>query len=134
MMNSIKNQMFLILLLFLSSTAFTATAFAADKPIWTIDRKKLNLPERGKPVNYKKWAALGIYEKPDPEFKLHFTLDNKILVSFLHYRPQTELETKDTPKKFDLSFVALLLSRENGELIRHVEWPLGESTQKQRIG
>jgi hypothetical protein len=30
--------------------------------------------------------------------------------------------------------VALLLSRENGELIRHVEWPLGESTQKQRIG
>jgi hypothetical protein len=81
-----------------------------------------------------KWATLGVYERPDPNFKVHFTLDNKILVSFLHYRPQTELKPNDKSKKFDTFFVALLLSRENGEITRRVEWPLGESTQRQRTG
>lgn len=122
-MRPIKNQMFLILLLF-----FSSTTFAADKPVWTIDHKNLNLPELGKPVSSNKWATVGLYDKPDPNFKVHFTLDNKILISFLHYKPN------DKSKKFDTFFVTLLLSREDGELIRRVEWPLGESTQGQRIG
>ena len=129
MIKSIKNKMFLFFLLLLASTTF-----ASDKPVWTIDHKKLNLPEIGKPVSYNKWVTEGLYDKPDPNFKVHFTLDNKILVSFLHYRPQTELKPNDKVKKFDTFFVSLLLSKENGELIRRVEWPLGESTQIQRLG
>jgi hypothetical protein len=127
-MKSTKNLIFF--LLFISSTAF-----ATDKPIWTIDYKKLDLPEHGKPISYKKWETVGgAYDKPEPEFHIHFTSDNKILVGFLHYRLKKELATKDTPEIFDSSFTALLLSRENGELIRRIEWPFGESTQRQRIG
>ena len=131
MIKLIINQiiLLLLLLLFLSSTAF-----AVDKPVWTVDHKLLNLPEIGKPVSYNKWATVGLYDKPNPNYNIHFTLDNKILVSFLHYRTQTEIKPNDKSKKFDTFFVALLLSRENGELIRRVEWPLGESTQIQRIG
>jgi len=107
-MKSIKNQMFL--LLFLSSTAFVSPAVAADKPVWTIDYEKLNLPERGNPFGRA---------KPDPNFRVEFTLDNKILISFLQHKPQTK-GSKDTPEKF----VVLLLSRETGELIKGVELPL----------
>ena len=125
-MRLIKNLIFLFLLLFLSSTVFTPTAFASDKPVWTIDYKKLNLPE-GRPVSISK------YDKTDPGFYVDFTPDNRILVSFLQYSTQTELVTKDTSKKFNFFFVVLLLSRENGELIRRVEWPVGELTIGQRI-
>ena len=65
----------MVLLLFLSS---------AEKPVWTIDYKRLNLPEHGKPVSSDKWATVGTYDKPDPEFHVHFTLDAKILIGFLH--------------------------------------------------
>ena len=126
--------MFLFLLLFFSSTLFTLTAFASDKPVWTIDYKTLNLPEKGKPVSHAKWATIGTHDKPDPDFHVHLTQDNKILVSFLHYKPQSELEPLNKSKKFDTFFVALLLSTKNGELIRRVEWPLGESTLGQQIG
>ena len=116
-MKPIKNQIFLILLILpilLSSTALTSIAFASDKPVWTIDYKKLNLP---------KYTLLS-RDKTDPKFNIHFTADNKIFVSFLQYRTQAELTIKDTPKKFDAFFVALLLSIENGKLISRVEWPV----------
>ena len=118
-MKSIKNQIFFLLLLFFSLTLFTLTASASDKPFWTIDFKTLNLPKYRDP-----WY---------PRFKIQFTLDNKILISFLERKPQTKLSTKDAPEKSDLFFVVLLLSGENGELIRRVEWPLGESTLGRQI-
>jgi len=93
MMKSIKNQMFL--LLFLSSTAF-----AADKPAWTIDYTKLNLPEHGRTVQ--------------------FTSDNKILINSMQYYGSQANGSKYPPEKF----AAALLSKENGELIKRVEWPL----------
>ena len=112
MMKSIKKQVLLLLLLFFSLTVFWTTVFASDKPAWTIDNKKMSLP---------KHEPSG---RNDPEFHVHFTLDNKILISFLQRSLQTELVTKDTPEKSDSFFVALLLSRENGELIKKVEWPV----------
>jgi len=86
------------------------TASASDKPVWTIDFKTLNLPKYRDP-----WY---------PRYKIQFTPDNKILISFLEQKPQTKLTTKDVPEKPVLLFVALLLSGENGELIRRVEWPV----------
>ena len=110
-MKSIKSLTFL--LLFLSSTAFSSTTFASDKPVWTIDYKKLNLLEHGKPVGRDKWATMGAYDKPNPNYKVHFTPDNKILISFLEHRPLTRLGSNVPAKKF----VVLLLSRENGDIV-----------------
>ena len=73
-MKSIKNLIFL--LLFLLSTALMPAAFASDRPVWGIDYKKLNLPEYGIPLS----------SRPDPRYKVQFTPDNKILVSFLENR------------------------------------------------
>ena len=127
-MKPTRNQIFLILVIVLSTTVFASTAFAADKPVWTIDHKKLNLPERGKLLSMKKWKTIGAFEKPDQLFQIQFTSDNKILVSFLYFKPQNESEPVSKSKKFDAFFVALLLKRENGELIRRVEWSLEETT------
>jgi len=111
----------MFLLLFSLSSLF---ASAADKPAWTIDNKKMNLPQ--KTYSYKE-------PMDDPDYKVQFTPDDKILISFFESRPQTELVTKNKPEKSGRIFVVLLLSRETGELIRRVEWPvLGESTPSQQ--
>ena len=70
-----------------------------------------------------------------PDYKVEFTMDNKVLISFFESRRQTESATKDTSDKSVSFFVVLLLSKETGELIRRVEWPvLGESLSSRRIG
>jgi len=111
---------YLLFLMLLPST----TLFAADKPTWTVAVKKLNLPKKiyspREPVK-------------DPNLKVQFTLDNNVLISFLEHRLQTDLVTKETLEKSGSIFVVLLLSRETGEVVRRVEWPvLGESTRSQQ--
>ena len=110
-MRSIKYLLFLLLF---SPTSF----FAADKPAWTIDYKKLNIPQHPKPVRIGKEVPL------NPGYKVQFSPDNNVLISFWEHRPQTELVTKDSPEKSGTIFVVLLLSRESGELIRRIEWPV----------
>ena len=108
---------------------FSSAVFAADKPNWTIDYKRLNLPQNAKPVE------IGKEINHDPKYKVQFTPDNKVLISFWERRPQAELASKDMPEKSGTIFVVLLLSRETGELIRRVEWPvLGETLPGQQIG
>jgi len=105
---------------------FSSAVFAADKLAWTIDTKKMNLP---KTMVVTKEAVI------DPGYKIQFTPDNKVLVSFWERRPQTELTSKNTPEKSGTVFVVLLLAIENGELIKRIEWPvLGESLPGQQIG
>jgi len=100
----------------------STTLFAADKPAWTIDYKKLNLPQHPKPVK------IGNEVPHEPGYKIQFTPDNNVLVSFWERRQQTELVTKNSPEKSGTFFVVLILSEETGELIRRIEWPvLGES-------
>jgi len=107
---------------------FSATMFAADKPAWTIDYKKLNLPKHPKPVE------VGKEQNHNPGYTVQFTPDNNVLISFWERRPQTELATKDSPDKSGSVFVVLLLSIETGEPIRRIEWPvMGESLFGQRI-
>jgi len=89
---------------------FTLTAFASDKPVWTVDFRKLNLPKHE--------------NESDPGFNVQFTPDNKILISFVHRSQQTKSATKDMLEKTDSFFVVLLLSGEKGELIRRIEWPI----------
>ena len=121
MTKSIKYLLFLL-------PFISTTLFAADKPAWTIDYNKLNLPPHPKPVE------LGKERNHEPGYKVQFTPDNKVLISFWERRPQTELATKDTPENSGSVFVALLLSRETGELIRRVEWPvMRESLSGQRF-
>ena len=86
-MKSIKNWIFL--LLFFSSAAFAPAAFASGKRVWTFDYKKWNLPEHGNP-------------QPNPNYKVQFTPDNKILISFLEhkYQYQPHLDSKTLPEKF----------------------------------
>ena len=112
MIKRIQKQMFLLLLLLLLSTAFASTVLASDKPAWNIGYKKLNLPK---------------YRQFDQEFNVQFTQDNKILISFLERKSKNKLADMCTPEKSALFFVVLLLSSENGELIRRVEWPVSES-------
>ena len=112
-----KYTMFLLLF-------FPLSLFASDRPVWTIDSKKWNLPQRTH--GPEAWV--------DPRYRIQFTPDDKVLISFFDRRPQTELATKDTPEKSGHFFVALLLSRETGELIRRVEWPvIGESGPSQQF-
>ena len=89
---------------------------AADKPAWIIDYKKLNLPEM---LHEQKEVG-----EVNPFYKIHFTHDDKVLISFWEQRPQTKLATKDAPENSGKIFVALLLSIETGELIRRVEWSI----------
>jgi len=89
---------------------FTSTAFASDNPVWTIDYKTLNLPKHQNKFN--------------PGFNIKFTTDVKILISFVQHRQQAKSATKDITEKSDSFFVVLLLSGENGELIKRVEWPV----------
>ena len=118
-MKSIKNQIFLLLLLL--STTFAPVAFAAGKLVWTFDYTKWNLPEYGKPLYDKnKLETMGAYDKPNPWYNVQFTPDNEILISFLEHRYQPQLGSKAQPEKI----VVLLLSRGKGELIRRVEWSI----------
>ena len=103
----------MILLIVLSATAFAfaSTAFAADKPVWTVYYENLNLPNYGFHKRDK---------KPDPLFNIQFTPDNKILVRFLLYKQQTKSARKAPPEHS----VILLLSKENGKLINRVVLPV----------
>ena len=85
------------------------TAFASDKPVWTIDYKKLNLLH---------------VDPPYRNYEVQFTPDNKIFISFMEHRYQNKLATIKTLEKSDAFFIVLLLSSGNGELIRRIEWPI----------
>ena len=112
----------MFLLLFFSSSLL---ASVADKPVWTINTKIMNLPQ-------KKYSPKEPMD--DPNYKVQFTSDDKILISFFESRPQTELITKDKPEKSGRVFIVLLLSKETGELIKRVEWPvMAESTPWQQF-
>jgi len=103
---------------------FSMTLFAADKPVWTIDYKRLNLP---KTIENQQKGVAGM------NYEVHFTPDGKVLISFLKIQHQKELLTKDAHNKYDTVFVVLLLSRETGELIKRVEMPMQwESFQAQK--
>ena len=118
----IKSMKYAMLLLVFSSSLI---AVAADKPVWTINTNKMNLPQ-------KKYSPKEPMD--DPDYKVQFTTDGKILISYFESRPQTELITKDKPEKSGRIFVVLLLSNETGELIKRVEWPvMGESTPWQQF-
>lgn len=102
--------------------------FAADKPACIINYKNLNLPQHAKPV------SIGKEINHDPEYRIQFTPDNKVLISFWERRPQTGLAIKDAPEKSGSVFVVLLLSRETGELLKRIEWPvMGEVLPAQKI-
>jgi len=125
-MNKFIYVLFVITTFSYSLTVFARAAVASDKPVWSINCKKLNMPGYG---TYSKWISIKIWDwaknpedaKPNPRYKIRFTPDNKILVSFIQIRRQIESAIKkDVPEKF----TALLLSRETGELIKRVEWPL----------
>jgi len=107
---------------------FSATMFAADKPAWTIDYKKLNLPKHPKSVE------VGKEVNHDPAYKVQITPDNIVLISFWERRSQTKLATNDSPDKSGSVFVVLLLSSVTGEVIRRIEWPvIGESLRGQKF-
>ena len=101
---------------------FLPALFAADKPAWTIDYKKFNLPKQEKPVE------IGKESEYDQVYKIQFTPDNKVLISFWERRPQTGLAKKDAPENSGTIFVVLLLSSETGELLKRIELPvMGET-------
>jgi len=112
MIKSIPCQLFLLI-------AISQAMLAAENPAWITTVKTLNLPQ--KMYNQRESVI-------DPNFKIHFTTDNKVLISFLQHQSQIKLATKDTPENSGSVFVVLLLSEETGELIKRVEWPvMGES-------
>jgi len=57
----------------------------------------------------------------DPNFKVQFTPDNEILISFYERMPKAEPATKNTTENSSMIFVVLLFSGENGELINRME-------------
>jgi len=114
-----KYKVFLLLFFALSSFSI-----AADRPTWTMDVKKMNFPQK---IYSPKEPVL------DPNYKVQFTPDDKVLISFLDRRPQTELVTKATPEKSGSFFVVVLFSRETGELNKRVEWPVIEESVPNQI-
>ena len=105
---------------------FSASAGAADKPARTVKTKILGFPE------YKSYSRLSpaTYR---PEYRMQITANDEIMLSYFHLntpQPPTDKSTRETS---GVSFVVLLLSKEDGKLINKKEWPIaGEPSFEQR--
>ena len=105
---------------------FSVSAFAADKPTRTVKTKTLELPE------YKSYSPYNLIYRP--EYKIHFTSNDEIMICFFQRNTQSAPEGKSTTETSEMSFVVLLLSKEEGKLISKKEWPIaGEPSWEQRL-
>ena len=112
---------FILLILF-----FSVSAGAADKPARTVKTKTLGLPE------YKSYSKLSPLSYR-PEYRLHITANDEIMLSYFQLNAPTAPTDKSTPETSGISFVVLLLSKEDGKLINKKQWPIaGESSWEQR--
>ena len=106
---------------------FPILLFAADKPALVIEGKKLDFPEY---ENYIRNERPG-YE---PEYKIHFSSKDEIMLSFFKRTKQPVLTLKDNPETAGLSFNVLFFSKEDGKLINKAEWPaVGELDWIERL-
>ena len=103
---------FVVLMLF-----FSASLCAADRPVWVIDAKTLNLPQYEDGDNNNEFGF-------NPRFRIQFSPKDEIMLSFLQRSKQPMLTIRDKPETSGTSFNVLFLSKEDGKLINKAEWPV----------
>jgi len=104
---------------------FSVYAGAADKPARTVATKTLELPD------YKSYSLFNSNYRP--EYRMYFTANDEIMLRFFQRNTPPVSTDKSTPETSVMSFVVLLLSKEDGKLINKKVWPIaGDPSWEQR--
>jgi len=106
---------------------FSISAGAADKPARTVKTQTLGLPE------YKSYINLSPSNNYRPDYSMHFTANDEIMLSYFQLNTPTAPTDKSTRETSTMSFIVLLISKGDGKLINKKVWQIdGEPSFGQR--